>query len=90
IMPIGGLARIARDRYLKGFNKEEFVVNLSGYDGRIEVNRGIGLSEENSKLLNLKSTDFTNLFCIGALIFKSMIENYNYIIQFSGWSNFLS
>jgi len=90
IIPIGGLARIARGRYLKGLNKEEFVVNLSGYDGRIEVNRGIGLSEENSKLLNLTSTDFTNLFCIGALMFKCMIENYNEIIQFSNWSNFLN
>ena len=90
IIPIGGLARIARGRYLNGLNKEEFVVNLSGYDGRIEVNRGIGLSEENGKLLNLTSTDFTNLFCIGALVFKSMIENYNEIIQFSNWSNYLN
>ena len=90
IIPIGGLARIARGRYLNGLNKEEFVVNLSGYDGRIEVNRGIGLSEENGKLLNLTSTDFTNLFCIGALMFKSMIENYNEIIQFSNWSNYLN
>ena len=90
IIPIGGLARIARGQYLKGLNKEEFVVNLSGYDGRIEVKRGIGLSEENGKLLNLKSIDFTNLFCIGALIFQSMIENYNDIIQFSNWSNFLN
>jgi len=90
IIPIGGLARIAKGRYLKGLNKKEFVVNLSGYDGKIEVNRGIGLSEDNGKLLNLKSTDFTNLFCIGALIFKSMIENYNEIIQFSNWSNYLN
>jgi len=90
IIPIGGLARIAKGRYLKGLNKEEFVVNLSGFDGRIEVNRGIGLSEDNSNLLNLKSTDFTNLFCIGALIFKSMIENYNEIIQFSNWSYYLN
>jgi len=90
IIPIGGLARIAKGRYLKGLNKEEFVVNLSGYDGRIEVNRGIGLSEDNSKLLNLKSTDFTNLFCIGALIFRSMIENYNEIIRYSNWSTYLN
>ena len=90
IIPIGGLARIARGRYLNGLNKEEFVVNLSGYDGRIEVNRGIGLSQETCLLLNLTSTDFTNLFCIGALIFKSMIENYNTIMQFSNWSNFIN
>ena len=90
IIPIGGLARIAKGRYLNGLNKEEFVVNLSGYDGRIEVNRGIGISEDNSKLLNLKSTDFANLFCIGALIFKSMIENYNEIIEFSNWSTYLN
>ncbi|MHA1473371.1 MAG: hypothetical protein ACTSQW_09775, partial [Promethearchaeota archaeon] len=61
-----------------------------GYDGRIEVNRGIGLSEENFKFLNLTPADFTNFFCIGALIFKSMIENYNNIIQFSDWSSYLS
>ena len=90
IIPIGGLARIARGQYLEGLNKEEFVVNLSGYDGKIEVNRGIGLSEENCKLLNLKFADFTNLFCIGALIFKSMIENYNEIVEFSNWSNYLN
>ena len=90
IIPIGGLARIARGRYLNGLNKEEFVVNLSGYDGRIEVNRGIGLSEENFKFLNLSYADFTNFFCIGALIFKSMIENYNNIIQFSDWSSYFS
>jgi hypothetical protein len=85
IVPIGGLARIAKGRYSKGLNKQEFVVNLSGYNGQIEVNRGIGFSEKNSKILDLELDDFVNMFCIGCIIFKSIAENYNQIINFSDW-----
>ncbi|NVM44046.1 MAG: hypothetical protein HWN79_03925 [Candidatus Lokiarchaeota archaeon] len=85
IVPIGGLARIARGIYTKGLEKQEFVVNLSGYDGKIEVKRGVGFSEENSKLLELKFEDFINAFCLGSVIFKSIIENYNKIMEFSDW-----
>ncbi len=85
IVPIGGLARIARGVYKKGLEKQEFVVNLSGYDGKIEVKRGVGFSEENGKLLELKFEDFVNAFCLGSVIFKSIIENYNKIMEFSDW-----
>ncbi|MFX0176519.1 MAG: hypothetical protein ACFE85_09845 [Candidatus Hodarchaeota archaeon] len=85
IIPIGGLARIARGTYSGGLSKQEFVVNLSGYNGQIEVDRGIGFSEERSRLLNLNSDDFVNMFCIGCLIFKSIVENYDKIIKFSDW-----
>ncbi len=87
IIPIGGLARIARGAYNKGLNKQEFVVNLSGYDSKIEVKRGVGFSEENSKLLELNFDDFINAFCLGSVIFKSIIENYNKIMEFSDWDN---
>jgi len=90
IVPIGGLARIARERFIKGLDKQEFVVNLSGYDGKIEVNRGVGFSEKNSKLLGLNFEDFVNVFCIGAVTFKSIIENYNKIMEFSDWDKFIS
>ena len=85
IIPIGGLARIARGIYSTGLDKQEFVVNLSGYNGQIEVERGIGFSEKSCKLLNLTKDDFVNLFCIGCVLFASMVRNYERIINFSDW-----
>lgn len=90
IIPIGGLARIARGTFVKGLNKQEFVVNLSGYDGKIEVNRGVGFSEKNSRLLDLTFEDFVNAFCIGSVIFKTIIENYTNIMEFSDWDKIIS
>ena len=60
-------------------------MNLSGYDSKIEVKRGVGFSEENCKLLELNFEDFINAFCLGSVIFKSIIENYNKIMEFSDW-----
>ncbi|MFX1409217.1 MAG: hypothetical protein ACFFA6_02610 [Promethearchaeota archaeon] len=89
IIPIGGLARIAREEYKGSLNKQEFVVNLSGYNEQIEVNRGCGISEQDSKVLNLTVDDYVNMFCIGCVLFKSITENYNKIINFSDWKNLL-
>jgi hypothetical protein len=87
VIPIGGLARIAREEFInkKALNKQEFVVNLSGYDGQIEVDRGIGFSKENCNLLNLTIKDFANMFCIGCVLFASIVKNYKEIINFSDW-----
>ncbi|MFW9999811.1 MAG: hypothetical protein ACFE9Q_04000 [Candidatus Hodarchaeota archaeon] len=87
VIPIGGLARIAREEFIhkKRLNKQEFVVNLSGYNGQIEVKRGIGFSEKNCKLLNLTKDDFTNMFCIGCVLFSGMVKNYHKIINFTNW-----
>ncbi|MFW9971875.1 MAG: YheC/YheD family protein, partial [Candidatus Odinarchaeota archaeon] len=81
IIPVGGLARIAREEFIhkETLNKQEFVVNLSGYDGQIEVERGIGFSDKNCKLLNLKKEDFVNMFCIGSILFASIVRNYKRI-----------
>ena len=89
IVPVGGLARIARERYSGSLNKQEFVVNLSGYNGQIEVDRGIGFSKDNCKLLNLTKEDFVNMFCIGCVLFTSIVKNYNKIINFTDWSKIL-
>ncbi|MFX1467725.1 MAG: hypothetical protein ACFFB8_03610 [Promethearchaeota archaeon] len=89
IVPVGGLARIARERYRGSLNKQEFVVNLSGYNGQIEVDRGIGFSKDNCILLNLTKEDFVNMFCIGCLLFTSIVKNYSKIINFSDWSKIL-
>jgi len=85
VIPIGGLGRIARGEFTVGSNKEEFVVNLSGYDGQIEVERGIGFSKKASKLLNLTEEDFVNMFCIGCVIFANIVKYYKKIVNFSKW-----
>jgi len=85
IIPVGGLARIARQRYTDGVDKNEFVVNLSGFEGQIEVDRGIGFSSKNSKLLKLEIDDFVNLFVISCIIFAKIANNYKQIINFSEW-----
>jgi hypothetical protein len=87
VIPIGGLARIAREEFVnrKNLNKQEFVVNLSGYNGQIEVERGIGFSEKTCELLNLTKEDFANMFCIGCVLFTSIVKNYKKIINFSDW-----
>ncbi len=91
VIPVGGLARIARNEYSgRGSqNKQEFVVNLSGYNGQIEVERGIGFSEKNCQLLNLTKDDFVNMFCIGCVLFTSIVENYEKIINFSDWDKII-
>lgn len=89
VIPIGGLARIARGNFTIGLNKQEFVVNLSGYNGQIEVERGIGFSEENSKLLNLCEDDFVNMFCIGCVMFANIVKNYKKIMNFYEWNNII-
>lgn len=89
IIPIGGLARIARGTYRGTLDKQEFVVNLSGFDGVIEVERGQGLSYKNGELLNLTVDDFVNIFCIGSVMFKSIAENYQKIVNFSDWDQII-
>ncbi len=91
VIPIGGLARIAREEFINkiNLNKQEFVVNLSGFNGQIEVERGIGFSEKNCGLLNLKKEDFANMFCIGCALFAAITKNYNKIINFSDWKKII-
>lgn len=89
IIPVGGLARIARGNFIKGLNKEEFVVNLSGFDGRVEVDRGLGFSEKNLNLLNLDLHHFVDLFCNSSIIFRSIAKNYQKIIDFSKWDKII-
>ncbi|MFX1443177.1 MAG: hypothetical protein ACFFHV_07170 [Promethearchaeota archaeon] len=89
VIPIGGLARIARENYSGSLDKQEFVVNLSGYDGFIDIKRGRGISEEIGKLLNLTFDDYVNMFCIGCVMFASMAKNYQKIMNFSSWDKII-
>ncbi len=89
VIPIGGLARIARGEYHGTLNKQEFVVNLSGYNGQIEVERGLGFSKRNSEILDLSLDDFVNMSCIGCTLFTNIVKNYNKIINFSDWSKII-
>jgi hypothetical protein len=85
VIPIGGLGRISRGKFTVGLDKEEFVVNLSGYNGQIEVKRGVGFSTQTINILNLSEEDFVNMFCIGCVIFANIVKNYKKIINFSNW-----
>ena len=89
ITPIGGLARIARNNYHGTLDKQEFVVNLSGFDGQIEVFRGRGLSTQNARLLNLTLDDFVNIFSIGCVLFASISKNYQKIMNFDNWDKII-
>jgi hypothetical protein len=89
IIPIGGLARIARGEYRGTLDKQEFVVNLSGFNGVIEVERGCGISEKNAKLLDLTIDDFINMFCIGCTLFANMSKDYQNIINFTDWDQII-
>ena len=89
IIPVGGLARIARGEYKGSLKKEEFVVNLSGFDGQIEVERGIGFSKKNSKLLNLSIEDFVNMSCIGCTLIAKICKDYRQLIDFSDWDKII-
>ncbi|MFX0028652.1 MAG: hypothetical protein ACFE8B_05555 [Candidatus Hermodarchaeota archaeon] len=89
VIPIGGLARIARGKFSQGLEKEEFVVNLSGYDGQIEVERGIGFSKQSCNLLNLNEEDFENMFSIGCILFANIVKNYKEIVNFSKWEKII-
>ncbi|MFX1277466.1 MAG: hypothetical protein ACFFAT_20805, partial [Promethearchaeota archaeon] len=89
ITPIGGLARIARGNYHGTLDKQEFVVNLSGFDGQIEVFRGRGMSSDNADLLNLTLDDFVNIFSIGCALFASITKNYMKLINFNEWDKII-
>ncbi len=89
IVPIGGLTRIARNAYRGTLDKQEFVVNLSGYDGHVEADRGLGISPKMRDLLNLSDEDFVDMFCIGVVLFKDAVDNYYKIINFNDWSKII-
>ena len=89
IQPIGGLARISRGAYINGEKKQEFVVNLSGFNGQIEVSRGLGFSKPNAIILGLQREDLIDLFCISCIIFRNIINNYEEIINFSNWEKII-
>jgi len=89
IIPIGGLARVARGEYHGTLDKQEFVVNLSGFDGKIEVFRGQGISEKNAKMLDLTLDDFVNIYCISSVVFVSIINNYQRIMNFTKWDQII-
>ena len=89
IVPIGGLTRIARGEYKGTLNKEEFVVNLSGYNGKVEADRGLGISPKMRDLLRLSDEDFVDMFCIGAVLFADTVQNYDQITNFGDWGKII-
>ncbi|MFX0098541.1 MAG: hypothetical protein ACFFCS_03100 [Candidatus Hodarchaeota archaeon] len=84
--PLGGLGRIARLPYTGKLNKEEFVVNLSGYGG-VETERGVAFSDEGMKTLNLEEEDMIDMLCAACETFNCIVENYSKIVNYEGWDD---
>ncbi|MFW9993724.1 MAG: hypothetical protein ACFFD4_16880 [Candidatus Odinarchaeota archaeon] len=76
VYPVSGLVRIARSPYMGQLQKDNFVVNLSGYHG-LEVERGLGLSEKTLKILKIRQEDLENMFTAAGWLFKGIVENFN-------------
>ncbi len=83
IVPLGGLMRIALEPFAGHFTKKSFVVNLSGYEG-VDTDRGLGLSEDTLKLLNLNKDDYANMFAAACSIIAYMNNNYIYLMKLTG------
>ncbi len=80
LIPCGGLARIALEPYSEEQRKKCFVVNLSGYEG-IDVNRGVGISREGLKTLDLTEKDFVDMFSASVTLFKKILENHEQVLE---------
>ena len=79
-MPISGMVRIARHDYRGKLQKQDFVVNLSGYHG-IDVERGLGLSHKTLAMLNITEEDMEKMFTASGWIFKGIVDNFNNLKQ---------
>jgi hypothetical protein len=89
IIPVGGVARIARLPYHGTLEKEEFVVNITGYKGP-EVNRGLGFSKEALQQLNMKDEDLIDIFCASCEVFNICAENFERLLSFKDWDTLLN
>ncbi|MBD3230058.1 MAG: hypothetical protein GF329_17905 [Candidatus Lokiarchaeota archaeon] len=89
LIPVGGVARIARHPYHGTLKKEEFVVNITGYKGP-EVERGLGFSKKTLRKLNLKENDLIDIFCASSEVFNICAEHFEKIISFDEWESLLN
>lgn len=46
-------------------------------------------SSVNNNILNLTTEDFVDMFCIGCVLFTSIVKNYSKIINFSDWNKII-
>lgn len=86
LIPVGGLARIALEPFSDKMEKKSFVVNLSGYEG-IDVDRGIGISEEGLEILELTEEDLVDMFAASVTLFKNMVDHHEDLI--GDWKSYI-
>ncbi|TFF86553.1 MAG: hypothetical protein EU551_01205 [Promethearchaeota archaeon] len=89
LIPVGGVARIARLPYHGTLEKEEFVVNITGYKGP-EVDRGLGFSKEALEQLNMTEEDLIDIFCASCEVFNICVDNFKRISSFNKWDTLLN
>lgn len=76
VVPVGTMVRIALEPYTGILKRKNFVVNLSGYGG-VDTDRGLGISTESLKLLNLTEEDFVNIYLSSCTVMAYINNNYN-------------
>ncbi|MFX0098540.1 MAG: hypothetical protein ACFFCS_03095 [Candidatus Hodarchaeota archaeon] len=86
LIPAGGEGRIAPLPYKGNYEKEEFVVNLTGYGG-VEIERAIAFSEKGLKTLNLQEEDLIDMFCAACETFNAITQNFTDIVNFKHWDS---
>lgn len=79
LIPLGSLLRVALQPYTGQFTKKALVVNLSGY-GRIDVERGLGLSKKSLDTVRLTEEDMVKMFAASAVLLAFIGRHYKEIV----------
>lgn len=74
VLPTGALFRIALEPHTGENRKRALVVNLSGYGG-VDIDRGLGLSEEELETVRLEEEDMANMFAASAVLMTYIATN---------------
>lgn len=82
LVPVGGLFRIALEPDTGETRKRSMVVNLSGYGG-IDLDRGLGLSEESLNVVRLEQSDLVQMFAGATVLMAYIAANHGQLIDLS-------
>lgn len=75
LWPVGALFRVALEPHTGENRKRALVVNLSGYGG-IDVERGLGVSDEALEITRLDEGDLTKMFAAATVLLSYIAKNH--------------
>ncbi len=79
LIPLAGLFRLALQPYTGQFTKRALVVNLSGY-GRVDVERGLGISKKALDIVRLTEEDMVKMFAASVVLLTFIGRHYKEIL----------